>query len=143
MPAIERGRGDQVLAAIKGKGTSWRGRAVEPVVRESLLRLPAGMLPEGTEVVGGYWTRGNDPEIDLVGADRSPIAKKVTMTGSIKWLENKPFDARDLARLIVHRSRLPGAADSTPLLVVPRTGTTASGVTALTPDHLLAAWDPA
>ncbi len=55
-------------------------------------------MPEGTEVMGGYWTRSNDPEIDLVGVDRSPIAKKVTMTGSIKWLENKPFDARDLAR---------------------------------------------
>lgn len=143
LPAIERGRGDQVLTAIKGKWASWRGRAVEPVVRESLLRLPAGLLPEGTEVVGGYWTRSNDPEMDLVGADRSPIAKKITMAGSIKWLENKPFDARDLARLIVHRSQLPGADDSTPLVAVSRTGTTASGVTTLTPDDLLTAWDHA
>jgi len=142
MPAIERGRGDQVLTAIKGKWTSWRGRAVEPVVRESLLRLPEGTLPEGTELVGGYWTRSNDPEIDLVGADRSPIARKITLAGSIKWLENKPFDARDLARLIIHRSQLPGADDSTPLLAVSRTGTTASGVTTLTPDDLLTAWDP-
>ena len=94
MPAIERGRGDQVLAVLKKRWNSWRGRAIEPVVRQSLLRLPAGTLPGGTDAVGGYWTRTNDPEIDLVGADRAPIAKKVTMVGSIKWHENKPFDGR-------------------------------------------------
>jgi uncharacterized protein len=140
MPTIERGRGDQVLAAIKGKWSSWRGRAIEPIVRQSLLCLPAGMLPGGAEAVGGYWTRTNDPEIDLVGADRAPIAKKVTMIGSIKWLENKPFDGQDLSRLVIHRSRLPGADDTTPLLAVSRTGTTTSGVTILTPDDLLTAW---
>ncbi len=141
MPAIERGRGDQVLGAVKNKWTTWRGRAIEPIVRESLVRLPAGILPEGTETVGGYWTRTNDPEIDLVGADRAPIAKRVTMTGSIKWFENKPFDGRDLAELIVQRNRLPGADDSTPLLAVSRTGTTAAGITILGPDDLLAAWE--
>lgn len=72
MPAIERGRGDQVLAAIRKSWPSWRGRAMEPVIREALIRLPAGVLPEGTEAIGGYWTRTNDPEIDLVGADRAP-----------------------------------------------------------------------
>jgi hypothetical protein len=112
------------------------------VVRQSLLRLPAGALPEGTDAVGGYWTRTNDPEIDLVGADRAPIAKKITMVGSIKWLENRPFDGRDLARLVIHRSQLPGADDSTPLLAVSRTGATASDITVLTPDDLLTAWKP-
>ncbi len=141
MPAIERGRGDQVLSAIKIKWNSWRGRAVEPVVRQSLLRLPPGILPDDTEAVGGYWTRTNDPEIDLVGADRAPIAKKITMTGSVKWLDNKPFDARDLARLVIHRSQLPGADDTTPLLAVSRTGATSTGATVLTPDDLLAAWE--
>jgi uncharacterized protein len=142
MPAIERGRGDQVLAAIKRKWTSWRGRAIEPVVRQSLLRLPAGTLPEGTDAMGGYWTRSNDPEIDLVGADRAPIAKKITVVGSIKWLENKPFDGRDLARLVIHRSQLPGADDETAMLAVSRTGSTVSGITILTPDALLTAWGP-
>lgn len=141
MPAIERGRGDQVFSAIKVKWSSWRGRAVEPVIRQSLLRLPPGILPDGTEAVGGYWTRTNDPEIDLVGADRAPIAKEITMTGSIKWLDNKPFDARDLARLVIHRSQLPGADDATPLLAVSRTGTTTTSATVLTPDDLLAAWE--
>jgi len=141
MPKIERGRGDQALAEIRGKWSSWRGGAIEPIVRQSLLRLPAGTLPEGTDAVGGYWTRSNDPEIDLVGADRAPIAKRITMVGSIKWLENKPFDARDLARLVIHRSQLPGADDNTPLLAVSRTGATIGGITVLSPDDLLAAWE--
>jgi hypothetical protein len=41
--------------------------AVEPVIRESLRRLSGGILPDGTNVIGGYWTRTNDPEIDIVG----------------------------------------------------------------------------
>jgi uncharacterized protein len=141
VPKIECGRGDQVLAAIKEKWSSWRGRAIEPIVRQSLLRLPSGTLPEGTDVVGGYWTRSNDPEIDLVGADRAPIAKRITMVGSIKWLENKPFDGRDLARLLIHRSQLPGGDDNAPLLAVSRTGAAIGDITVLSPDDLLAAWD--
>jgi uncharacterized protein len=140
LPAIERGRGDQVLAAIRRSWPSWRGRAIEPVIREALIRLPEGVLPEGTEAVGGYWTRTNDPEIDLVGADHAPIAKRVTMVGSIKWLENKPFDTRDHARLIVHRSQLPGADDNTPLVAVARSGCTVKDLIALSPGDLLQAW---
>ena len=141
MPAVERGRGDQVLATVKQKWNSWRGRAVEPVIRQSLLRLPDGTLPAGTDAVGGYWTRSNNPEIDIVGADRAPIAKKITVVGSIKWLEHKPLDGHDLTRLIIHRSQLPGADDTTPLLAVSRTATTMTGVTVLGPDDLLAAWE--
>jgi uncharacterized protein len=68
---IERGRSDLVLRRIETSWTSWRGRAVKPSVRESLRRLAGDSLPPGTAVIGGYWTRTNDPEIDLVGADRS------------------------------------------------------------------------
>jgi len=137
---IERGRGDLVLARIRSSWTSWRGRAIEPVIRESLRRLPGDVLPEGTSAVGGYWTRTNDPEIDLVGADREPIATRITMVGSVKWLDNRAFDGRDLARLVTHRSQLPGADDSTPLLCVSRGGTTVDGVPTLGPDDLMAAW---
>lgn len=139
---IERGRGDLVLTRIRSSWTTWRGRAIERVIRESLHRLPGGVLPDGTIVIGGYWTRTNDPEIDIVGADRGPIAKRITMVGSIKWLDARAFDSHDLARLMVHRSRLPGADDSTPLVAVSRAGTTADGVLALGPDDLIAAWQP-
>lgn len=140
IPTVERGRGDRVLDTIRTSWTSWRGRAIEPVIREALWRLADDHLPEGTNTVGGYWTRTNDPEIDLIGADRSPIAKKITFAGSIKWLENKPFDHRDLARLITHRSQLPGADDDTPLIAVTRSGCTADGIHTLTPEELLDAW---
>ncbi|MFG2778170.1 ATP-binding protein [Streptomyces prunicolor] len=142
IPAVERGRGDRVLASIRASWTSWRGRAIEPIIRDALWRMSADdePLPGGTDVIGGYWTRTNDPEIDIVGADRSPIAKKITLVGSVKWLENKPFDHRDLARLITHRSQLPGADGDTPMLAVARSGCTAEGVLHLTPEDLLTAW---
>nr|WP_269634787.1 DUF234 domain-containing protein [Saccharomonospora saliphila] len=140
LPDIQRGRGDLVLARIAKSWSSWRGRAVEPVVRESLRRMPDGSLPEGTAVAGGYWTRSNDPEIDIVGADREPVAKRITVVGSVKWLRDRPFDEHDLARLLTHRTRLPGADERTPLLAVSRGGATTSGVTMLVPEDLLAAW---
>ncbi|MEU5942385.1 DUF234 domain-containing protein [Micromonospora sp. NPDC047548] len=140
LPEIERGRGDLTLERIRTSWTSWRGRAIEPVVRESLRRLPAGHLPDGTAVVGGYWTRTNDPEIDLVGADRGPVARRITFVGSVKWLENRPFDTHDLGRLLAHRARMPGADEHVEPVVVSRGGTAVDGVRALSAGDLLTAW---
>ncbi len=137
---IERGRGDLTLARIRKSWTSWRGRAIEPAVREGLYRMREGGVPDDSGAVGGYWTRTNDPEIDIVAADRGPIAKRITAVGSVKWLENRPFDAHDLAKLIVHRSQLPGADDATPLLAVSRSGATVDGVQVVGPEELLTAW---
>jgi AAA+ ATPase superfamily predicted ATPase len=137
---VERGRGDLTLARIRMSWTSWRGRAIEPVVRESLFRLRDGGLPDDTAAIGGYWTRTNDPEIDIVAADRGPVAKRITAVGSIKWLDRKLFDAHDLSRLIVHRSQLPGADETTPLIVVPRAGVAVDGVRAVSPEQLVSAW---
>jgi DNA-binding transcriptional ArsR family regulator len=41
LPEIERGRGDRVMSRIQAGWKSWRGRAVEPVVREALDHSPA------------------------------------------------------------------------------------------------------
>nr|WP_083828248.1 MULTISPECIES: DUF234 domain-containing protein [Protofrankia] len=139
---IERGRGDLVRARIASSWSTWRGRAIEPVIRESLRRLPPGPLPDGTNVIGGYWTRTNNPEIDIVGADRAPVARRVTLVGSIKWLNNRAFDPHDLAQLVAHRSRMPGADDSTPLLAVTRAATAMDGILTLGPEDLLTAWRP-
>jgi len=139
MAEVERGRGDRVLARIKTSWTAWRGRAVEPLLREALDRvLVEG--PLGAGVVGGYWTRTNDPEIDIVIADRQPVATAILGVGSIKWGDRTPFGRRDLAQLVAHRSQLPGATDSTPLFVVARSGCDVDGVTAFGPDELLNAW---
>lgn len=137
---IERGRGDLVLDTITASWSSWRGRAIEPVIRDALRRLPSDVLPSGTAAIGGYWTRTNDPEIDIVGADRAPVAKHVTLVGSIKWLDNRAFDTHDLGRLTLHRSRLPGADESTPLLAVSRSGGTVGELPTLGPEQLLHAW---
>ena len=138
LPELERGRTDRVMEKIRRSWTSWRGMAIEPVIRESLRRMDG--LPDGTGAIGGYWTRTNDPEIDIVGADRESIAKKITMVGSIKWLENRPFDQHDLHELIVHRSKLPGADDSTPLYAVSRSGCVVEDIEHITPDALMDAW---
>lgn len=110
------------------------------MVRDALFRMRVGGVPDDTGAVGGYWTRNNDPEIDIVAADRGPIAKRVTAVGSVKWLENRAFDAHDLAKLIVHRSQLPGADTSTPLIAVARSGVSVDGVQAVGPEELITAW---
>ena len=137
---IERGRSDRVLARIRADWTTWRGRAIEPVIREALSRLsPIDGLPAAA-AVGGFWTRSNKPEIDIVGADRGPIANTVEYIGSIKWLEGQPLDQRDLNALIRDRQAIPGTDDTTPIVAVSRSGVTAGGAINLGPDDLLAAW---
>lgn len=139
LPEIERGRGDLTLQRIERSWTTWRGRAIEPVVREALRRMPE-RLPSGTAAVGGYWTRSNDPEVDLIGADREPVAASITLVGSIKWHETRPFDAEDLGRLVHHRDQVPGAEAGTPLIAVSRTGGSLPGIEIITPDDIVAAW---
>lgn len=137
---IERGRGDLTLARIGSSWTSWRGRAIEPVVREALMRLPE-RLPEGSRTVGGYWTRSNNPEVDIIGADRPAPARRITMVGSIKWHESRAFDSHDLAQLLRHRDQVPGAHADTPLLAVSRSGSVVPELDCLTAADLLVAWD--
>ena len=122
IPLIERGRGDLALERIERSWMSWRGRAVEPVIRESLLRmLPDDRWPE-TEAVGGWWNRQNNPELDLIGTDREPAAGGVHFVGSIKWLEERPFDRHDYDALARGVLSVPGTQFDTPLVAVSRSG---------------------
>lgn len=122
IPLIERGRPDLALARIEKSWPSWRGRAVEPIIRESLLRLlPEDGWPQ-TGAVGGWWNRQGNPEIDLVGADRDPRPSQVDFVGSIKWYENKEFRVRDYNALAEAAPVIPGAAKDTPLVAVSRSG---------------------
>jgi AAA+ ATPase superfamily predicted ATPase len=136
---IDRMRSDLTLERIRRGWTSWRGRAIEPLVRESLARLlPARGIP-AAPAVGAYWTRGNEVEIDIVGADRGPIAKELLFLGSIKWLENAPFDDHDLLALQRHRDRVTGAP--IPLIAATRSGSSTDRLDAVFgPDELLHHW---
>lgn len=140
---VERGRGDRVFARIETSWTSWRGRAIEPVLREALERLSPPIVNDTNGVAGvvqGYWTRTNNPEIDIVVGDRAPIAQQVIALGSIKWLENAPFDRHDLGELQAHRAQLPGAAADCPLIAVARAGCSVEGVEYFGPEDLIAAY---
>ena len=140
LPEIERLRGDLAVARVRTGWTSWRGRAVEPMLRESLARLlPDEVLPSAP-VVGSYWTRSNSVEIDVVGADREPVAGTLLFLGSIKWLERAPFDDHDLVALQRHRAALTDGP--VPLLAISRSGVRAAGLAAAYgPADLITAWE--
>jgi len=130
---------DHAQARIERSWSDWRGRAVEPLVRESLARLlPDHGIP-AAPVVGGYWTRSNDVEIDVVGADREPVAKQLLFLGSIKWFNKGQFDEHDLVALQRHRDRVTDGP--VPLIAISRSGTSATHVdAAFTPADLITAW---
>jgi hypothetical protein len=139
---VDRMRSDLTLARIERSWTDWRDRAVEPLVREALARLlPAHGIP-AAPVIGGYWTRSNDVEIEIVGADRKPIAKQLLFLGSVKWLETGQFDDHDLVALQRHRNRI--TPDPVPLIAVSRSGaSTTHADAAFTPADLIEAWQTA
>ncbi|HEY5342153.1 MAG TPA: ATP-binding protein [Solirubrobacteraceae bacterium] len=137
---IDRGRGDLLLERVERDWTSFRGRAIEPVVRRSLERLLPDERFGDARYVGGYWTRTNVPEVDLVGAaDQRPT--DVSFVGSIKWRENAHFTRRDTEDLIVQRGQVPGAGRAR-LVGVSRRGFVAdAGLdVGISPDELLQAW---
>ncbi|WP_327288973.1 ATP-binding protein [Streptomyces sp. NBC_01198] len=144
IPLVERGRGDVALERIERSWATWRGRAVEPLIRESLLRLMPDADWPGTEAVGGWWNRQNNPEIDLVGADREPVARQVHFVGSVKWLETQPFDRHDYDALVRDMLAVPGTTVDTPMVAVSRCGV-ADGLPLAAhwgPEELVRAWQP-
>jgi AAA+ ATPase superfamily predicted ATPase len=141
LPDIARGRPDLALRRVRESWPEFRGRAIEPIIRASVERL---VLDDpdlaGTGAIGGYWTRSTTVEVDLVGVDRWPGARKVTLTGSVKWRGHSPFDRRDLADLIEQRASVPGAADAA-LVGVSRAGFATEGLDrSYGPEDLVAAW---
>lgn len=140
MADIERGRSDRVVERIRRDWHAWRGRTIEPVVREALRRLsPIDGLADA-DAVGGYWTRTNVPEIDIIGADRGPVAKQLRYAGTIKWTERSPLDQADVDRLARDLASVPGAQPDLPLLAVSLSGVRARVAASLGPEELLAAF---
>jgi hypothetical protein len=141
LPLLERGRADLAMRQWARHWQSWRGRTVEPVIRDAVARLlPSTQWPE-TLAVGGWWPRTNRPEIDLVGADREPVARAVTFVGTVKWRERAPLTGGDAAELARNALAVPGVSAQTPLVAVSRGGVEASGFAAVwRPEDLVDAW---
>lgn len=142
---LQRGRHRLVVSRIVRDWQTYIGTAIEPFVRASIDRLlPDTALP-GAEKVGGYWTRANDPQVDLVGMDDRE--KSVSFVGSIKWRADQPFsmadvDALRVAALHHPRGGVPGASAETRLVGVSRSGFVSTGelIRTFGPDELLEAW---
>ncbi|MEV0392664.1 AAA family ATPase [Polymorphospora rubra] len=121
---IRRGRPEAAFGLVERRWATWRGRAIEPLVREGLeLGAAADALPwPDVATVGGWWNRRFDPEIDLVGADRTPVASRIDFVGSVKWV-SVPFDRHNLAVLRQGAAQVPGFdPETTGLVVVSRSG---------------------
>jgi AAA+ ATPase superfamily predicted ATPase len=141
LPLVERGRGDIVFLSVERSWGTWRGKAVEPVIREALLRISPELGYPEVAAVGGWWNRQHNPEIDIVAKSNAKTAA-ISYAGSIKWHETCGFGRREYADLVRDIRYVPGASDQTPLLAVTRMGTAddAVPIRCLGPGDILGAW---
>ncbi|WP_454049790.1 DUF234 domain-containing protein [Cellulomonas sp. Marseille-Q8402] len=137
---VDRAQPAPALARVERGYGAWRGRAVEPVVREALQRLlPDAGWPDVT-TVGGWWPRSNAPEIDLVGTAGAP--GPVRLVGTVKWRTHAPVRASEVAALEQDAVVVPGVGAGTSLVAVCPGGVEpgAGLAAAWTAEDLLAAW---
>ena len=139
---IERGRGDMVLKTIEESWSIYRGKAIEPLVQESIEQMLPDERFQDARYVGGYWNRTNSVEVDLTGIDRMRKPTKLGFIGSIKWRETSPFDHRDFEALRQIREQVPGFDSQTKLIAVSRSGFKGIRDLDLTlgPQELIDAW---
>lgn len=145
MDELSRGRSDLVVERIMRDWPTYRGKAVEPVVRVALERLlvdPEWRARLGdVERVGSWWRRDHSIEVDLVGIAGSGKDERVAFLGSIKWRDDQPFSIRDLDELTARRGDVPGAAGAKIVAVGRAGGETGLEADAIFgPAELLAAW---
>jgi uncharacterized protein len=141
LAAIQRGAAPSVVQRVLVDWEAWKGLAVEPLIRESVLRLALRDEQLSAAVHSGHWwRRDGQVEVDIVLGDRLPVANTVLAVGSIKWRQRGPFNPTDLRELSNAAALIPGAAD-TPLVAVSRVPGTVDGLSRMwTPDDLVAAW---
>jgi uncharacterized protein len=137
---IEVGRSDLALTAFSRSWSTWRTKAIEPIVRDAVLRLAPrlGTPFDSIESIRGWWDRRGEHEYDIVGSarDGTPLA-----IGSIKWRARATFGGHDLAALAEGRAVIPRAGTAGLVAVAPRGA--ARGVDAdlvLDAADLLGAW---
>jgi AAA+ ATPase superfamily predicted ATPase len=142
---LSRGRGDLVIARIARDWTAYRGRAIEPIVRDCVERLLVDPVRAnrlgGAQHVGSWWKRDHSVEVDLVGGD-APVPERIGFVGSIKWRETRGFTTDDARALAAARAAVPGG-ETAKLVAITRVGIdhAAEVDEAFGPAELLAAWD--
>jgi AAA+ ATPase superfamily predicted ATPase len=143
LPLIERRRGDLAVQRVMDDWSTFRGRAIEPIVRASIERMLPDERFAGANFLSAYWTRTNDPEVDLVGHDDDRRPTRAEFVGSIKWRDTAPFSRDDAARLAAVSARVPLTSDGTLLVGVSRSGFSprAKLDVELGPQELLRAWE--
>ncbi|HEY4278588.1 MAG TPA: ATP-binding protein [Conexibacter sp.] len=119
---IDRGRGNVVVDTVTRDWPTFRGRAVEPTIREAIEHALPDRRFGSARHVGAFWNRTSTVEVDLVGGDATPYAKALAFVGSVKWREGQPFDRTDTAALANQRPSVPGATTTTALVGVSRNG---------------------
>ncbi len=143
---IRRGIGATNAARIASQFPDFAGRAIEPLARSALERLAAADDPglRGTRVVGGFWTKDNRVEVDLVGADTDTPGPslRIAFVGTIKWRTRAPLDGADIARLEDATGRIAGADRTTPVVAVTRRGVArvARPISVVTAEEILEAF---
>lgn len=131
---IARGRPDLAIGQFDRDFSSWRGKAIEPVVHQAVSRL-AVVDERLTEVakVGSWWDRSGRHEFDVVAANR---AEGVPLLGTVKWRPTRRLTAAELNEIAQARSVVPKASSAQLLAVCP-----AGARAGVTPDVLLNASD--
>ncbi|WP_407319715.1 DUF234 domain-containing protein [Isoptericola halotolerans] len=134
---IARGRADLAVAAFDRDWPSWRGRSVEPVVRESLTRLARSddSLAD-VEEVHPWWTRDGRVEVDVVAA----TATRTAVVGSVKWRREVGLTDREVRALAVAAGRVPRSEDAQLAAITPSGEPAAGAGLAYGAEDLLAAW---
>jgi uncharacterized protein len=113
---ITRGRGDVALAAFEAGWSSWRGLAIEPVVRDAVLRLaPSLPLLAAVTDVAPWWSRDNSVEVDVVAS----AGTRVVALGSVKWRERRRVTVSELQDLSAARSTVPHSGAARLVVVCP------------------------
>lgn len=134
---IARGRGDIAQAHFMRDWESWRGRSIEPVIREGLLRLAAHHPDlDGVEAVRPWWVRNNSVEVDFAAMTRD----RTSIIGAIKWRTSGPVTSKEIDVLRQHRSEVPRATDALVAAVSPKGSAPRNADLAFSADDVLSAW---
>lgn len=115
----------------------WRGRSVEPLARQALLRLAADdPRLAGVDSVLPWWVRDTSIEVDVVATTRTTTA----MVGTIEWRAAGGVTDHDLNRLRADRAAVPQAADAQLAAISPSGQAPRDADASFSAADLLSAW---